>query len=110
MAKYVREFKTEFWDDRLKDWIDEWKQTNLIPVLVRVSFKVADNEFTPHIREQVTRIVSLPSVGVSSVWQTPAVGGPGGPGGPGGFPGGTGLPPTPGQGFPPRLPQIQRNS
>src|SRR5262249_28140598 len=32
LAKYVKEFKTEFWDPRLQDWVDEWRQTNALPV------------------------------------------------------------------------------
>src|SRR5215469_11500392 len=28
LAKNVKDFKTEFWDVRLQDWVDEWKQTN----------------------------------------------------------------------------------
>jgi type II secretion system protein J len=74
LAKYVKEFKTEFWDLRLQDWVDEWKSTNLLPVMVRVSLKLADNEFSTQVRQQVTRIVSLPSVGVGPQWQTPAPG------------------------------------
>jgi type II secretion system protein J len=76
LAKYVKEFKTEFWDTRLQEWTDEWKQTNNLPALVRVSFKLADNQFSSQVRQQVTRIVSLPSVTVQPGWQMPR-GGPG---------------------------------
>jgi type II secretion system protein J len=95
LAKFVKEFKTEFWDARLQDWVDEWKSTNQLPVMVKVSLKLADNEFSTQVRQQVTRIVSLPSVGVAPIWQTP-VGGPGAPG----APGAPGLPGVPGQGVP----------
>jgi hypothetical protein len=73
LAKNVKEFKTEFWDTRLQDWIDEWKQTNQIPVLVKVTIKLADNAYSTQVREQVTRIVSLPSVTVQTGWQMPRV-------------------------------------
>jgi len=100
LAKYVKEFKTEFWDTRLQEWIDEWKQTNNLPALVRVSFKLADNQFSSQVREQVTRIVSLPSITVQPVWQLPR-GGPGVPPGvqpPGAVPPGVVPPGTiPGQ-------------
>jgi len=102
LAKYVKEFKTEFWDNRLQDWVDEWKTTNQLPVLVRVSLKLADNAFSSQVRQQVTRIVSLPAVAVSPVWQAPRLGP-----GPGNLPpGARPLPgqPVPGQppgGFPP---------
>lgn len=90
LAKYVKEFKTEFWDTRLQDWVDEWKQTNQLPVLVRVSLKLADNAFSSQVRQEVTRIVSLPSVAVAPIWQSPRLA-------PGVAPG---TQPLPGQGLP----------
>jgi len=71
LAKNVKEFKTEFWDLRLQDWVDEWKQTNQIPVLVKVSLKLADNHYSRQVREQITRVVSLPSVTVPAIYQVP---------------------------------------
>jgi type II secretion system protein J len=71
LARNVKEFKTEFWDLRLQDWVDEWKQTNQIPVLVKVSLKLADEKFSHQVREQITRIVSLPSVTVPVGYQVP---------------------------------------
>src|SRR5579862_5552829 len=94
LAKNVKEFKTEFWDPRLQDWIDEWKQTNQIPALVKVTLKLADNSFSSQVRQQVTRIVSLPSITVQPIWQVPRMP-PGGLGTPG-QPGAPGLPGTPG--------------
>jgi type II secretion system protein J len=96
LARNVKEFKTEFWDARLQDWIDEWKQTNQIPVLVKVTLKLADNAFSSQVRQQVTRLVSLPSVTVQPGWQSPRpVPGPGTPGSPGNpaTPGNPGVPP-----------------
>jgi len=98
LAKFVKEFKTEYWDTRLQDWVDELKQTNQLPVMVKVSLKLADNEFSTRVRQQITRIVSLPSVGVGPQWQLPA-GGPGAQGVPG-APGAPGAPGVPGQGVP----------
>jgi general secretion pathway protein J len=94
----VKEFKTEFWDARLGDWIDEWKQTNLIPTLVKVTLKAGDHTST-RAGEEVTRVVSIPSVAVAPVWQMPRgfPGGPGTPGVPGAIPGN----PTPGSSVPP---------
>src|SRR5258708_2548224 len=39
LAKYVSEFKGEFWDSRQGDWTDEWKETktNSLPPLVKIS-------------------------------------------------------------------------
>jgi prepilin-type N-terminal cleavage/methylation domain-containing protein len=71
LAKNVKEFKTEFWDMRLQDWIDEWKQTNQLPVVVKVSLKLAPDQYSSQVREQITRIVNLPSVAVQPAWQVP---------------------------------------
>ena len=101
LAKNVKEFKTEFWDNRLQDWIDEWKQTNQLPTLVKVTLSLADNKYSSQVRQAVTRIVSLPSVTVLPVWQAPrlqpgpGVGNPGAPGNPN-VPGNTGVPGSPG--------------
>ncbi|HTL56063.1 MAG TPA: type II secretion system protein GspJ [Candidatus Limnocylindrales bacterium] len=92
LAKNVREFKTEFWDTRLGDWMDEWKQTNQIPTLVKVTLKLADNPYSTQVGEEVTRVVSIPAVMVAPAWQMPrpfpgAPGVPGAPGTPGAIPG-----------------------
>jgi len=102
LARNVKEFKTEFWDSRLQDWIDEWKLTNQIPVMVKVSLKIADNQHSTAAGEQICRIVSLPSVMVQPGWQLPrnlpgAPVSPGNPGAPGsGVPGNPGAPGAPG--------------
>jgi len=85
LAKNVKEFKMEFWDDtRSYDWSDEWEPrgTNYIPVMVKITLKLADNPYSNMIREQVTRIISLPCTTVQATWQ-PRQGMPGQPGGPG---------------------------
>jgi general secretion pathway protein J len=105
LAKNVKEFKTEFWDLRLQDWVDEWKQTNQIPVLVKVSLQLADTHFAHQVKEQITRIVSLPSVTVPPAYQVPRLQGippnqqiPPGQAPPGQGPPGQGQ--LPGQGYP----------
>ncbi len=117
LARNVKEFKTEFWDSRLQDWIDEWKQTNQIPVMVKVSLKIADNQHSTQAGEQICRIVSLPSVMVQAGWQLPrglpgAPATPGNPAAPGtGIPGNPAVPGAPGyQGTPggPMFPQQPR--
>ncbi|HYG36902.1 MAG TPA: prepilin-type N-terminal cleavage/methylation domain-containing protein [Clostridia bacterium] len=74
LAKNVAEFKTEFWDLKLQDWVDEWKLTNQIPTLVKVTLKTASNAKTPsRAYEQAVRIVSIPSVTVQPGWQVPRI-------------------------------------
>lgn len=102
LASHVKEFKTEFWDQKTQDWLDEWKQTNSLPTLVKVSLKLADSRYSSQVKEQITRIISLPAVAVPVNWQMPRLapgqpmpGQPGQPGQP--LPG---QPGSPGQGFP----------
>lgn len=73
LEKNVKQFKTEFWDLRLQDWVDEWKQTNQLPTLVKVTLKMTADQYSSQVREQITRIVALPSVAVLPVWQVPRV-------------------------------------
>ncbi len=72
LAKYVSDFQIEFWDNRAGDWVDEWKQTNQLPKLVKFSLKLGDN---PHASRQalqeMVRIVQLPATAVAPGWQLP---------------------------------------
>jgi type II secretion system protein J len=103
LARNVREFSAQFWDPKEADWIDEWKATNSLPPMVKVTLKLDQNERTHEAFQTITRIVSIPASAVTPNWQTPRGGGspggppqlpvpgvPGGPGGPGGNPGGKG--------------------
>ena len=84
LAKYVTEFKMEFWDTRANDWVDEWRQTNQLPKLVKFALKLADNANSLHRPQQeITRIVNLPATMVRRDWQVPGPGRPGTPGAPG---------------------------
>ena len=94
LATQVKEFKTEFWDKRMQDWADEWKQTNTLPTLVRVTLELGEKTYSTHRSERITRIVSVPAAAVAPAWQAPRLPGmPGMPGGPGMQPG---MPGTPG--------------
>ncbi len=90
LAKGVNKLLFEFWDVRLNDWVDEWKQTNQLPKLVKVTVEFAEpNQHGAYSqrKEKVTRIVALPSITVPPNWQMPGV--PGVPG----MPGMPGVPP-----------------
>jgi hypothetical protein len=98
LAKNVREFQLQFWDTRLNDWTDEWNdnQTNQLPKLIMVTLKLADNAQSAKPQEDITRIISLPSVAVQPLWQLPG----GTPGAPGAPPVGQPNPPPGGLGQP----------
>jgi general secretion pathway protein J len=96
LAKNVREFKLEYWDKKQQDWSSEFNDpgrfsTNLLPVMVKVTLKLGDNAHSTMVREEVTRIVSLPCTTVQPGWQ-PWNGGAAGP-----IPNTPGAPGTPGQ-------------
>ena len=93
LAKNVVEFQTQFWDVKQNDWVDEWKPklTNELPVMVKVSLKLALNSKSRQTHDEITRIISLPTSIVQPIWQ------PRGPGGALPQPGQPGQPPlTPG--------------
>lgn len=84
LAKGVSGMEFGFWDTRLNDWVDEWKQTNQLPKLVKVTVQFQNpNQRQRYSQklEEVTRIVALPSITVPVTWQMP--GAPARPGTPG---------------------------
>jgi type II secretion system protein J len=84
LAKNVKGLEMEFWDLRAGEWVDEWTQTNQLPSMVKITLQFGDRA-RAGIREQVTRIIGVPSVAVPSNWQVPG-GRPGVPGAAGGGP------------------------
>ena len=79
LSKNVKEFSMEFWDSRLNDWVDEWKQTNQLPRLLMFTLRLADTAKPLSPVEEISRIVSIPSVSVQPMWQLPRMPGQGGP-------------------------------
>ena len=82
LAKNVKGLEMMFWatDKNPPDWVDEWleQKTNQLPALVMVTLELADNPHSSKVTEEITRIISLPSVTVQPVWQVPRnVGAPG---------------------------------
>jgi hypothetical protein len=70
LAKGVRDMNFQFWDTRAKDWVDEWTQTNQLPKLVKVALRFGTSSGV-QTRDEVTRIIALPSISVPPVWQVP---------------------------------------
>jgi type II secretion system protein J len=77
LAKNVKEFSMEFWDNRLNDWVDEWKQTNQLPRLITFNLRFADTAQPLSPVEEISRVISIPSVTVQPVWQVPRMPGAG---------------------------------
>jgi type II secretion system protein J len=78
LAKNVRGFEAKFWDIKQNDWVDEWKPklTNELPVMVKVTLKLAVNAQSTQVHDEITRIISLPTSVVQAVWQRPGGLGP----------------------------------
>ena len=81
LAKNVDAMVVQFWDAQKADWLDEWTQTNNLPVMVKVTLAFVQpgsaNSFAQN-KEEVTRIIALPSKMVPAVWQVPNLGAGGG--------------------------------
>ncbi len=75
LAKNVRSFEMQFWDTQKNDWVDVWDdaKTNQLPKLVMFTLKVADNPHDRNPKEEITRIISIPSVTVQPIWQAPRI-------------------------------------
>ncbi len=104
LARDVTLFSLEFYDVQKNEWKDEWRYTNTLPRLVRVSLGLGGTASSPH--DVVSRIIALPAAPVFGVQSGPGFGAPGpAPGMPGtpGYNPGQPVPgqPTPGRpGFP----------
>jgi len=101
LAKGVSRMEFEFWDDRKKDWVEEWVATNQLPKMLKLKLTfarpgVGGQASSP---EEVSRIIQLPSVMVPAAVQRP--GQPGQPGQPPVTPPGQQPVPPPGNPPPP---------
>jgi len=67
LANDVQKFEMEFWDKQKADWLDEWTQTNELPLMVKFTMQLGGDQ------SEITRIVALPSVAVQSGWQIPGM-------------------------------------
>lgn len=90
LATGVDKMEFQFWDQRKNDWVDEWKMTNQLPKMLRLTLEFQRRDLdhpyaAPVAREEVSRIIQLPSGMVPTAFQAPnQAGNPPGvpPGGP----------------------------
>jgi general secretion pathway protein J len=76
LARGVDKMSFEFWDDRKKDWVDEWTATNQLPKMIKLTLDfVRQDPRSPGAgfanREEVSRIIQLPSIMVPRAIQRP---------------------------------------
>jgi general secretion pathway protein J len=78
LAKDVKKFAMEFWDTRKGEWMDEWTETNSLPKMLRVTLEFGGDSPQSKIREEITRVIAVPTGTISVAWQgTPGGGGAG---------------------------------
>jgi len=75
LAKNVKDFEMEFWDEKEQDWIDEWTQTNLLPRKVMFALRLNRESSKPYQssggEREIVREVYLQAAAVPARWQTP---------------------------------------
>lgn len=73
LARDVTVFMLEFWDSRANEWAGEWKLTNALPKLVRVTLGTGlPNIMKTKQEDLITRVVALPSIIVPREFATGA--------------------------------------
>jgi hypothetical protein len=67
LAKDVTEFTLQFYDLQKKEWMDEWRQTNQLPRLVKVTLGLGTtgSGYATKAHDVVTRVVALPAMPVA---------------------------------------------
>lgn len=74
LARGVSKMAFEFWDDRKKDWVDDWTATNQLPKMLKLTLtfrRMVAGNVSFHQEEEVSRIIQLPSVMVPTAIQRP---------------------------------------
>jgi type II secretion system protein J len=76
LANGVDKMEFEFWDQRKNDWVDEWTQTNQLPKMLKLTLEFVrrdpDHPYGAAVaREEISRIIQLPSAMVPAAFQTP---------------------------------------
>ncbi|TAK91927.1 MAG: prepilin-type N-terminal cleavage/methylation domain-containing protein [Verrucomicrobia bacterium] len=74
LAHDVKKMEFQFWDMRAGDWIDEWRETNNLPRLVKLTLtfkKIAKDGSFANQEDKIARVVALPANSVPAAWQRP---------------------------------------
>ena len=70
LEKDVKAFELQFWDVNSSDWLDDWAQTNQLPLMVKIKLRLGGNpQHASSSAQEITRVVSLPPVMVPNGWQ-----------------------------------------
>src|ERR1035437_1829374 len=74
LARNVKEFDMAFWNPTKAEWMEEWNQTNQMPLMVKVTLVFNGPKNSSQGLSETTRVIGLPSVMVQANWQTPGAG------------------------------------
>ncbi len=76
LARDVKFFRMEFYDQQTGEWVPEWANTNQIPRTVRIALALGGSLAKPDQPSQViTRVVTVPSSAVLPQYQMANIGG-----------------------------------
>ena len=64
LSRDVTLFQLEFYDLKKDEWLDEWKDTNSLPKLVKIALGLGKSSHGGGPYDLVTSLVALPSEGV----------------------------------------------
>jgi prepilin-type N-terminal cleavage/methylation domain-containing protein len=77
LARNVKLFKMQFWDDQDHEFKDEWIETNQLPKMVEVTLQLNyTGSHSVTTEPKLVALVGLPTTGVPPNWQAPQAGGP----------------------------------
>lgn len=76
LARNISAFNLEFWDTNKHEWAGEWKFTNQLPKLVRVTLGFGRaSQYFSRPKEIITRNVAMAATAIPREFQVPGVGG-----------------------------------
>jgi hypothetical protein len=65
LARDVKLFQLEFWDEMEQDWFDEWTYTNQLPKMVKVTLGLGQSPRSSYEPGRViTEIIGLPATAI----------------------------------------------
>jgi len=78
LAKGVEKMELQFWDQRKRDWIDDWTRTNELPKMIKIKLEFLrrnpNNPQAQPVKVEVIDVAPLPAIMVPTAAQGPPTG------------------------------------
>jgi len=75
VAKDVNKMELEFWDQKKRDWVDEWSRTNEIPAMIKIKLEFLRRSkrdpYAQPAKHEVIDVAKLQSIMVPTALQAP---------------------------------------